>query len=88
MARCGVGVGGVEGREDALRFVGVCILDAQALPRLRRPLPRRGRGMHSNGLEPLTFGSVDRCSIQLSYECVGGEFTKIVGETTLKTKVG
>ena len=26
--------------------------------------------LHSNGLEPLTFGSVDRCSIQLSYECV------------------
>ena len=25
--------------------------------------------LHSNGLEPLTFGSVDRCSIQLSYEC-------------------
>ncbi|MEY3172533.1 MAG: hypothetical protein RLZZ436_446, partial [Planctomycetota bacterium] len=28
--------------------------------------------LHSNGLEPLTFGSVDRCSIQLSYECVRG----------------
>lgn len=25
--------------------------------------------MHSRGLEPLTYGSVDRCSIQLSYEC-------------------
>ncbi len=25
--------------------------------------------MHSEGLEPPTLGSEDRCSIQLSYEC-------------------
>ncbi len=28
---------------------------------------------HSAGFEPATPGSVDRCSIQLSYECIGGE---------------
>jgi hypothetical protein len=26
--------------------------------------------MHSAGVEPATLGSEDRCSIQLSYECL------------------
>lgn len=34
----------------------------------RRRLGEKG-GVHSEGLEPPTYGSEDRCSIQLSYEC-------------------
>jgi hypothetical protein len=35
---------------------------------------RAGLDAHSAGFEPATLGSVDRCSIQLSYECMtGGE---------------
>ena len=33
--------------------------------------------MHSTGLEPVTLGSEDRCSIQLSYECAGGHLIRL-----------
>ena len=39
-------------------------------------------GAHSAGFEPATLGSVDRCSIQLSYECMNG------GEGGIRTHDG
>jgi len=51
-------------------------LSAEELLNLKSLLARLC-SMHSNGLEPLTFGSVDRCSIQLSYECAD----RIVGRS-------
>jgi hypothetical protein len=39
-------------------------------PILYRETFNRRKLVHLRGFEPLTFGSVDRCSIQLSYRCV------------------
>ena len=39
-------------------------------PILYRETFNRRKSVHLRGFEPLTFGSVDRCSIQLSYRCV------------------
>ena len=42
---------------------------AEVVPVKISKKPRKTR-VHPRGFEPLTFGSVDRCSIQLSYGCM------------------
>ncbi len=44
---------------------GLLILYRNSVP----PRAIRPKSLHLAGLEPATFGSVDRCSIQLSYRC-------------------
>ena len=46
-----------------------------SLGRERRPLAQDDQ-VHPRGLEPLTYGSEDRCSIQLSYGCDGSQYTR------------
>src|SRR5262249_9660435 len=63
---------------EALRFTDGIINEERSRSCDVKPIPRRAlrgdegdcdgsRGLRLAGLEPATFGSVDRCSIQLSY---------------------
>ena len=57
--------GGCIGDFPAVRGSGNVIQELRPVGVKRDSLRR----VHLAGLEPATFGSVDRCSIQLSYRC-------------------
>src|SRR4051812_7981831 len=58
----------------ALSVAGIAGIDVETGGTKRKPTFERSAEcvlleVHLAGLEPATFGSVDRCSIQLSYRC-------------------